>query len=308
MRVVVALGGAALLPPDAPAARQSAVYRAARAIAEIAAHHAVVVLHGNGPQAGLLAFQATAFRPHDPASGDLSNADGDGTIGYLLERALMPVLPGRRVATLLTQVEVNPADPAFAKPAVPVGPAYDADKAARLAAEHHWTMGGADERFRRLVASPRPLRVLEIETIRMLIDRNVVVVCAGGGGIPVLLTTEGEIRGVDAVVDMDRSAALLAEGLAADFLLMLTDVDAVHAGWRTRSSRPIRRASTDRLRAMSFDPGSIGPKLEAACDFVERTGGTAAIGSLERAAEVLRGTNGTTIATGKGELDYRSRD
>ena len=308
MRVVVALGGNALLPPDGPEAamaQQGAVQRAARAIAAIAAHHAVVVTHGNGPQVGLLALQATAFRPHDPDPLDVLGAESEGMIGYMLERALMAVLPGRRFATLLTQVEVNPADPAFARPTKPVGPVYDAEKAARLAAEHHWVMGGGGERFRRLVPSPHPLRILEIETIRMLVERNVVVVCAGGGGIPVLLTTEGEIRGVDAVIDTDRSAVLLAEGLAADFLLILTDVDAVHAGWGTKSARPIRRATTDRLRAMSFDPGSMGPKVEAACDFVERTGGTAAIGALDRAADVLRGVAGTAVVTGKGELDYR---
>lgn len=311
MRVVVALGGNALLPPDASdtaTAQQGAVHRAAKAIAGIAAHHAVVVTHGNGPQVGLLALQATAFQPHDPDPLDVLGAESEGMIGYMLERALMPVLPGRRFATLLTQVEVNPADPAFANPTKPVGPNYDADKAARLAAEHHWVMGGAGERFRRLVPSPLPLRILEIETIRMLVERNVIVVCAGGGGIPVVLTTDGEIRGVDGVIDKDRSAALLAEGLAADFMLILTDVEAVYAGWGARSARPIRRATTDRLRAMSFAAGSMAPKVEAACDFVERTGCTAAIGSLDRAADVLRGVAGTTIAAGKGELDYRTQD
>jgi carbamate kinase len=311
MRVVIALGGNALSPPDAPdtaAAQQSAVNRAAGAVASIAAHHAVVVTHGNGPQVGLLALQATAFQPDDPVPFDVLGAESEGMIGYMLERALMPVLPGRRFATLLTQVEVSPADSAFASPKKPVGPVYDADKAARLAAEHRWVMGGAGERFRRLVPSPRPLRILELETIRMLVERNVVVVCAGGGGIPVVITTEGEIRGVDGVIDKDRSAALLAEGLAADFLLILTDVDAVHAGWGTSSARPIRRASTDRLRAMSFDPGSMGPKIDSACDFVERTGCNAAIGSLDRAADVLRGVAGTTIAAGKGELDFRASD
>lgn len=308
MRVVVALGGNALLPPDGPVAatvQQIPIQRAAAAIAAIAAHHAVVVTHGNGPQVGLLALQAMAFRPSAPDPLDILGAESEGMIGYMLERALMTALPGRRIATMLTQVEVSADDSAFATPNKPVGPTYDADKAARLAAEHQWTMGGENERFRRLVPSPRPLRIIEIETIRMLVERNVVVVCAGGGGIPVVLTTDGEIRGIDGVVDKDRSAALLAEGLSAEFLLILTDVDAVYAGWGTSRQRAIRRAHPDRLRTMPFDRGSMGPKVEAACDFVARTGGTAAIGALDRAADVMRGVSGTTIAPGQGELEYR---
>lgn len=308
MRVVVALGGNALLPPDGPAAasvQQVPIQRAAAAIASIATHHGVVVTHGNGPQVGLLALQAIAFRPESPDPLDILGAESEGMIGYMLERALMTALPGRRIATMLTQVEVGTDDPAFAKPTKPVGPVYDADKAARLAAEHRWIMGGAGERFRRLVPSPRPLRIIELEVIRMLVERNVVVVCAGGGGIPIVLTASGEIRGVDGVVDKDRSAALLAEGLAAEFLLILTDVDAVYTGWGTARQRAIRRVSIDRLLAMSFDPGSMGPKIEAACEFVSRTGGTAAIGALDYAAEVMRGRSGTSIVPGHGEIEYR---
>lgn len=308
MRVVIALGGNALLPPGGPAAasaQQEPVQRAAAAVASIAVHHSVVVTHGNGPQVGLLAMQATAFRSADPDPLDVLGAESEGMIGYLLERALMTVLPGRRVATLLTQVEVDPGDPAFATPTKPVGPWYDADKAARLAAEHGWIMGGGDDRFRRLVPSPVPKRILEIETIRLLADRNVVVVCAGGGGIPVAVGSDGAVRGVEAVIDKDRSAALLAESLAADFLLILTDVEAVMDGWGTAQARQIRRATPDRLKALSFDAGSMGPKVDAACTFVSRTGGTTAIGALDQAPDVLRGSAGTTVIPGQGILEFR---
>jgi carbamate kinase len=308
MRVIIALGGNALLPPDGPAAasaQQEPVRRAAAAVAAIAAHHSVVVTHGNGPQVGMLALQATAFRSFDPDPLDVLGAESEGMIGYLLERALMTVLPGRRVATLLTQVEVDPADPAFATPSKPVGPWYDADKAARLAAEHRWIMGGSGERFRRLVPSPVPQRILEIETIRLLVDRNVVVVCAGGGGIPVAVTPDGAVRGLEAVIDKDLSSALLAENLAADFLLILTDVEAEMDGWGTPSARAIRRASPDRLSALPFEAGTIGPKVQAACAFVARSGGAAAIGALDHAAEILRGGAGTTVTPGQGILEYR---
>jgi carbamate kinase len=217
-------------------------------------------------------------------------------IGYLLDQALLNELPvGSRVATLLTQTVVDPADPGFAVPSKPIGPVYEPEVGERLAAERGWTVRPDGPHVRRVVASPQPTGIVEIETIRLLLDAGVLVVCAGGGGIPVVFTPSG-LTGVEAVIDKDLSAALLAEKIGADFLLMLTDVPEVEAGWGTPAARPIRHTSPAELRGMDFAAGSMGPKVEAACRFAERTGGRAGIGRLDQAAEILRGEAGTIVA------------
>lgn len=299
MRVVVALGGNALLrrgePADA-ATQRANVAAAVPAIAEIARRHEVVVTHGNGPQVGLLALQTDAVAEIAPSPLDVLGAESEGMIGYLLEQELVNELPGRPVATLLTQVVVDAEDPAFAAPTKPIGPVYDEATATRLAAERGWSIAPDGPHWRRVVASPEPRAIVEIAALGLLVGSGVLVVCVGGGGIPVVLDGERGLRGVEAVIDKDLSAALLATALGADRLLMLTDVPCVEAGWRTPAARPLRRATPEELRALAFAPGSMAPKVEAACRFVEATGGVAAIGALGDAAGLLAGERGTQVA------------
>jgi carbamate kinase len=269
---------------------------AVRALANVAAHHDIVVTHGNGPQVGLLALQSEAYHGVRPYPLDVLDAESEGMIGYLLEEELRNVLPGREVATLLTQVVVDPADPAFAHPTKPIGPVYEASTAQRLAAERGWTVGldGAD--WRRLVPAPAPRLIIELAAIRLLVEAGVLVICVGGGGIPVVQDRAGGLRGVEAVIDKDLASALLATQLGADRLLLLTDVPYVERDWRTPTARPIQRATPADLRALTFAAGSMGPKVEAACRFVEATGRVAAIGALTEADAVLRGAAGTQVA------------
>jgi carbamate kinase len=296
---VVALGGNALLRRGEPAEashQQANVRTAAASLAVLGETHRLVVTHGNGPQVGLLALQAEAYDDVRPYPLDVLGAETEGMIGYLLDQALLNVLPeGSRVATLLTQTVVDPADPAFAVPSKPIGPVYEPAEGERLARERGWTVRPDGPYVRRVVASPQPADIVEIETIRLLLDAGVLVVCAGGGGIPVTSSGAG-LAGVEAVVDKDLSAALLAEKIGADFLLMLTDVPEVQAGWGTPEARSIRLASSQELRGMDFAAGSMGPKVEAACRFAERTGGRAGIGRLDQAAAILRGEAGTIVA------------
>jgi carbamate kinase len=298
MRIVVALGGNALLrreePADADTQRRN-VAAAACAVAELAADHQLVVTHGNGPQIGLLSLQSNAYDKVRPYPLDVLGAESEGMIGYLLDQALQNELPDRQVATLLTQVVVDPHAPAFAAPTKPVGPVYTEAEARRLAAERGWTVAVDGRWWRRVVASPEPLDIRELPTIRLLVEGGVLVVCAGGGGIPVVVET-GRVHGVEAVIDKDLAAALLARRLDAEFLLLLTDVPAVELDWGTPRARPLVAATPAELRACRFAAGSMGPKVEAACRFVEATGGRAAIGALADAAAILRGQAGTTVA------------
>jgi carbamate kinase len=300
LRLVVALGGNALLrrgePPTAAAQRG----RAAEAMASVAAlarEHEVVLTHGNGPQVGLLALQAMAYAAVPPYPLDLLGAETEGMIGYVLEQELQNRLPEQTAVTVLTQVVVDPDDPAFAAPSKPIGPVYDEDQARRLARELGWTVAPDGDHFRRVVPSPQPLRIVELPAIRLLVEAGALVVCVGGGGIPVT-DGGGSLHGVEAVIDKDLAAELLARSLDADLLLMLTDVEAVMDGWGGAAQRPIRRATPAELRARSWAAGSMGPKVEAACRFVEATGGTAAIGALEDAARIVAGAAGTTVAPG----------
>jgi carbamate kinase len=300
MRVVVALGGNALLrrgePADAETQRRN-VELAARSVAQIAARHRVVVTHGNGPQVGLLALQSEAYRDVRPYPLDLLGAESEGMIGYLLEQALRRQLPEWDVATLLTQVVVDPNDPAFAHPAKFIGPTYSEHEARRLVRERGWIVAADGSCYRRVVPSPEPREIVELSTVQLLVESGVLVVCAGGGGVPVVVDEAGGVRGVEAVIDKDLAAALLGRLLRFDFLLMLTDVAAVEHDWGTPSARPIRHASATELRAFDFPAGSMAPKVEAACRFVESTGGTAAIGALSDAAAVLRGDVGTIVTS-----------
>ena len=263
-------------------------------MAPIARRHRVVITHGNGPQIGLLALQAAAYRDVRPYPLDVLGAESEGMIGFLIEEALASELPGREIATLITQVEVDAADPAFANPTKPIGPVYAEAEARRLAAQTSWTLVADGRGYRRAVPSPAPKRIREINVIKLLVESGIVLVCAGGGGIPVI-ASDGGLHGVEAVIDKDHSAALLAEEIRADALLLLTDVSAVWTRWPMSEGRPIGHTTPAELRSFSFAPGSIGPKVEAACRFVERTGGTAGIGAIEQAEAILDGAAGTIV-------------
>ena len=301
MRIVIALGGNALLKRGEPLDAEvqlANVRRAARALAPAARVHEVIVTHGNGPQVGLLALQSEAYAATRPYPLDVLGAQTQGMIGYMIEDELRDALGGaRELATLLTQVVVDEHDPAFATPSKPVGPVYEECEARALAREKGWTVGPDGSRWRRLVPSPDPRRIVEISAIRLLVEAGVIVICAGGGGVPVVMDASGEQRGAEAVIDKDLCAALLASQLEASGLLMLTDADAVYDGWGTRDATPIRRATPSALRRMTFPPGSMAPKVEAACRFVAAGGGArfAAIGALEDAEAILRGERGTRI-------------
>jgi carbamate kinase len=300
VRVVVALGGNALLrrcqAADAGTQRAN-VAIAVTAIAEIARDHEVVVTHGNGPQVGLLAVQSEAGGDVAPYPLDVLGAESEGMIGYLLEQQLINELGGRSTATLLTQVVVDADDPAFAKPTKPIGRVYDRATAIRLAADRGWSIAPDGEHYRRVVPSPEPRAIVELTAIRLLVGSGVLVICVGGGGIPVVIDEGLRLCGVEAVIDKDLSAAVLATQLEADALLMLTDVPYVEAGWRTPHARPLTDVTPDQLRVISFAAGSMAPKVEAACRFVEMTGGLAAIGALPDAAALLRGERGTRVAS-----------
>jgi carbamate kinase len=256
----------------------------------------LVLTHGNGPQVGVLAMESAA----DPMLSrpfplDPLGAETQGLIGYWLAQGLRNALPDRDVAALLTQCVVAGDDPAFLHPTKFVGPVYGANEARRLADERGWTIAADGAMWRRVVASPEPLAVVEAEVVRLLTDRGVIVICAGGGGVPVRRDADGHLHGVEAVIDKDLTAALLAETLDADALLLLTDVPGVETDFGQPDSRVVREATPDELRARHLPDGSMGPKVEAACRFVERTGGLAAIGSLTEAAALLAGTTGTRV-------------
>lgn len=301
MRVVAALGGNALLRRGEPmtAENQRANVRtAARALLPIALEHDLVLTHGNGPQVGLLALQNAAYRPDEEYPLDILDAETEGMIGYLVEQELGNLLPaGRPLATLLTRIEVSPDDPAFAHPTKPIGPVYDREEAEHQAAEKGWSIAPDGAKWRRVVPSPQPRSILEIGVIDLLVRDGVLVVCAGGGGIPVVRTEGGGFVGIEAVIDKDYAGALLATSLHADAFLMLTDVDAAYADWGTPDARPITSATPSSLADRTFAPGSMGPKVEAACRFVLANAGFAAIGSLPDAARMLRREAGTIIAS-----------
>jgi carbamate kinase len=312
VRVVVALGGNALLRRGEPltAENQRTNARAAcRALAPVALDHELVISHGNGPQVGLLAEEGAAYKAVEPYPMDILGAQTEGMIGYLIQQELGNELPfDVRLASLLTLVEVDGADPAFANPTKPIGPMYEQAEADALAAEKGWTFKPDADGFRRVVPSPLPKRIFGIEPVRWLLERGAVVICAGGGGIPVMHVDEPvpagrRLVGVEAVIDKDLASALLAAELGADALVIVTDVDAVYSGWGTPEQRAIRRATPEALARTAFAEGSMGPKVKAACTFVEQTGRVAAIGSITETAALVRGEAGTTVALDAAELE-----
>ena len=304
--IVVALGGNALLRRGEPLCadvQEANVASAAETLSTVARGHRLVVTHGNGPQVGLLALQNDAYKDVAPFPLDVLDAESEGMIGYLLDRHLANNLPGRDIATLLTQVLVDANDPAMTRPTKPIGPVYDEDAARHLTAHRHWVLARDGAGWRRVVPSPAPQEIIELSTIRLLVERGVVVVCAGGGGIPVVRDSLG-VRGVEAVIDKDATSALLARELGASQLLLLTDVRGIAAGWGTSQERWLRLVAPETLRSLSFPAGSMGPKVSAVCDFVENTGRRATIGALDDLPSILAGEAGTTVLPKAGVSYY----
>jgi carbamate kinase len=301
MRIVVALGGNALLKRGEPmtaAAQRANVAVAAAALASVAGDHELVVSHGNGPQVGLLALQGEAYPDVEPYPLDVLGAETEGMIGYLLEQELGNQLPFEKpLATILTMVEVDPADPAFADPTKFVGPVYGEDQARELAADKGWSVKPDGQHWRRVVPSPRPTRIFEIRPMRWLLEKGTIVICAGGGGIPTMYAPDKhrQLVGIEAVVDKDLASSLLSRELDADLFVMATDVDGVYVDWGRPTQARIDRTTPDELEAIDFPAGSMGPKVSAATEFVRATGKRAAIGSLEQIEGMVAGTAGTNV-------------
>jgi carbamate kinase len=301
MRIVIALGGNALLrrgePMTAEVQRRN-VQVAAAAIAPVAAGNQLVITHGNGPQVGLLALQDAAYEPDEDFPLDVLGAQTEGMIGYMIEQELGNLLPFEvPFATLLSMVEVDPQDPAFQNPTKFVGPVYEKTEADRIAAQKGWAFKQDGAKWRRVVPSPAPKRIFEVRPVKWLLERGTVVICAGGGGIPTMYdpNADRKLIGVEAVVDKDACSELLAREIEADLFIMATDAEAVFVDWGTPQQRAIRRASPAAIREHRFPAGSMGPKVDAACEFALRTGHTAAIGALADIEAIVRGEKGTQI-------------
>ena len=267
---------------------------AAQALAPIAADNQLVISHGNGPQVGLLALQSAAYEEVEAYPLDVLGAQTEGMIGYMIEQELGNLLPIEYpFATILTMVEVDPEDPAFDEPTKPIGPVYSEAEAKRLEAEKGWLMRPDGEQWRRVVPSPEPHRIFDMRPIHWLLDKGTIVICAGGGGIPTIYNKEGNLEGVEVVIDKDRASSLLAFELEADLLIMATDTDGVYLDWGTEEARRIERTTPDEIEKYEFAAGSMGPKVEAAADFVSRTGQRAVIGALADIPAMVEGTAGT---------------
>ena len=300
MRIVVALGGNALLRRGEPLtaeAQRANVKIAATALAAIQPGNEMLVTHGNGPQVGLLALQGNAYKPDEAYPLDVLGAETEGMIGYMIEQELGNLLPfDVPFATILTMVEVDRNDPGFQNPTKFIGPVYEEAEAKRLAAEKGWSIKQDGPKWRRVVASPVPKRIFEIRPIRWLLEHGTIVIAAGGGGIPTVYEENRQLRGIEAVIDKDLCSELLARELGADLFIMATDVEAVFIDWGKPTAKAIRRASPADMRGFAFPAGSMGPKVAAACHFAEVTGKAAAIGALKDLPAILKGQAGTTIS------------
>jgi carbamate kinase len=310
MRIVVALGGNALLrrgEPMTAEAQRANVRTACAAIARIHEGNQLVITHGNGPQVGLLALQGSSYKPDEAYPLDVLGAETEGMIGYMIEQELGNLLPIEvPFATLLTMVEVDPDDPGFANPTKFIGPVYGEADALRLKEDKGWVFKRDGEKWRRVVASPEPKQIFEIRPIRWLLERGVIVIAAGGGGIPTVYKPGRQLEGIEAVIDKDLCSELLARQLGADLYIMATDAEGVCADWGKPSERVFRRASPAALGEFEFAGGSMGPKVAAACRFAEATGKRAAIGALGDLEEILAGRAGTTVEMGAAGIEWAS--
>jgi carbamate kinase len=309
-RVVVALGGNALLKrgQEMTADNQRRNARiAAQALAPLCRAHDTVITHGNGPQVGMLALQEIAFEEVEDYPLDVLGAETEGMIGYMIEQELGNVLPfDHPIATILTMVEVDPADPAFADPTKFIGKVYTEAEAKAEAAAKGWTVKPDGNHWRRVVPSPQPKRIFQLRPIQWLLEKGATVIAAGGGGIPTMYEPgkERHLIGVECVIDKDRASALLAREIKADFFVVATDADAVFLDWGKPNQRAIRAATPDALDAFDFPAGSMGPKIEAAQDFCRASGNRAVICALADVPAAVRGEKGTTIAINAGEMTF----
>jgi carbamate kinase len=300
MRVVIALGGNALLQRGQKLSIENQRANVARATKSIAAvinaGHEVVITHGNGPQVGLMALQDAAYDQSVASPLDVLIAESAGMIGYIIEQELSNLLPPEQhIVTLLTEVEVDLQDPAFLKPSKPVGPVYTKNEADELASLRGWSVGPDGDKFRRLVPSPRPKHIRNLEIIAALVKQRVIVICAGGGGIPIARNEHGKYNGVEAVIDKDHSSGLLATKIKADAFLIMTDVEGVFRNWGTPNQIRIEVMSPAEITNSEFPPGSMGPKVEAAAMFAKSGGRFSAIGKLDDALAMLDSKAGTIV-------------
>ena len=307
MRIVVALGGNALLkrgePLTAQAQREN-IKIAAQALAKIAINNELIITHGNGPQVGLLALQGNAYKPDELYPLDVLGAETEGMIGYMIEQEMGNLVPAERpLATLLTMIEVDPKDPAFKNPTKFIGPVYEEAEANKLAQDNNWTIKPDGKKWRRVVASPLPKRIFEIRPIRWLLEKNTIVIASGGGGIPTMYDADHSLKGVEAVIDKDLSSELLARELDADLYIMATDVQAVYLDWAMPQQRGIKSINPTDLANYDFATGSMGPKVNAARQFAEKTGKVAAIGSLEELEQIVKGAAGTQVSKLVGAME-----
>ena len=298
--VVVALGGNALLrrgePLEAEFQRQN-IEIAVKTISEIAKEYNVVLVHGNGPQVGLLALQGLEYKKVAPYPLDVLGSETQGMIGYMLMQEFKNQLPEKNITCMLTQMTVDPNDPAFSDPTKPIGPVYEEAEAREMSEKYNWIIKPDGKHFRRVVPSPQPTGIIEHDAITKLIDEGHLVICTGGGGIPVK-RENGKLVGVEAVIDKDMSAAFLAKQLDADALLILTDADAVYLDWGKPTQRALCSTTPTELAQYEFDAGSMGPKIEASCEFIKQGGKVVGIGALEDGLRILQGTAGTNIIKG----------
>ncbi len=308
MRIVIALGGNALLrrgePLTAENQRQN-VRIACEQIAKIYPNNELVIAHGNGPQVGLLALQGAAYKEVATYPLDVLGAESVGMIGYMIQQELGNLVPFEvPFATLLSQVEVDKNDPAFQNPTKPIGPVYTKEEAEALAKEKGWSIAQDGDKYRRVVPSPLPKRIFEIRPVKWLLEKGSIVICAGGGGIPTYYDEQGNLQGVEAVIDKDLCSALLAENLDADLFIIATDVSATFIDWGKPTQKAIAAVHPNVIEKMSFAAGSMGPKVQAAVNFAKRTGKEAIIGSLSDIVDIVKGKAGTRITTKVSDIEY----
>ncbi len=295
--LVIALGGNALLQRgDVLSAENQykSIAKIATAIGKLAERYRIAIVHGNGPQVGLLALQNLAYTDVPPYPLDILGAESQGMIGYMLAQQLSLNSGKHQVSALLTRILVDKNDPAFHDPSKFIGPVYSPEQQQELEKKYGWQLKRDGQYLRRVVPSPVPQSIQDCEAIKLLLDRQHIVICCGGGGIPMVDSPEG-YQGVEAVIDKDLAAAKLAEELNAENLIILTDADAVYQDWGTPNQRAIRSATPEDVAPMAVNDGSMGPKLMAVSQFVKRSGQNAYIGALKDIDAVLAGTAGTLI-------------
>ncbi|MHA2715690.1 carbamate kinase [Vibrio owensii] len=295
--IVVAVGGNALLQRGEVMScenQQKSIAQTASSLAELSKNYRLVIVHGNGPQVGLLSLQNNAYKDCPPYPFDVLGAETQGMIGYLIQQGLNAAIEDRYTTTILTRIVVDENDPAVADPSKFIGPVYTEEQAKQLAEANHWVVKPDGSHWRRVVPSPKPQEILEIKAIKDLLEKEHLVICGGGGGAPVI-EKDGAYVGFEAVIDKDMTAALIAEQIGAEHLLILTDGTHVCLNWGTPQEQKLENVTLEQMKQYSFPAGSMGPKVDACCQFVEKTGQSGHIGDLSFALEIIEGKSGTHI-------------